>query len=227
MERMSEAILRWFNDLEVHGLFTTDTELRIVTWNRWLELHTGRTAGELIGRNLLDAWPELGKRGFGPYYRDALGGQVQVIAQALHGHLLPMRARWGHRAMPIMPQTARIAPLTEGDEVIGTITIIEDVTERTIRETELRSQIDLLDECRTSGGTVSSRYRRMARVVQRPSSSPTASLGSGVVASSGPAFTGIDRQKARTTRLDHLTISAPPTTVGIRTGSPFQRGDTS
>jgi PAS domain S-box-containing protein len=145
-DRADAAVLRWFNDLAVHGMFTTDTELRIRTWNRWLELHTGRPAGEVIGRPLLEAWPELERRGFGEYYADVLRGQVRVVSQALHGYLLPMRARGGQRALPMMPQTARIAPLTEEGAVIGTITIVEDVTGRTLREAELRSQIEALDE---------------------------------------------------------------------------------
>jgi PAS domain S-box-containing protein len=146
--RLDAAVLRWFNDLAGHGLFTTDTELRIQSWNRWLELQTGRSAREMLGQNLLDVWPELKQRGFAQYYVEALDGQVRVIAQALHGHLLSMRARRGNSAVPHMPQTARIAPLTEDGQVVGTITVIEDVSERTVREAELRNQIEALDDAR-------------------------------------------------------------------------------
>jgi PAS domain S-box-containing protein len=148
MERRDAALLRWFNDLAVQGIFTTDRDLKILSWNRWLELHTGRAAGVLVGRPLLQAWPELVERGFDQYYHEALNGQVRVVSQALHGYLLPMRGRRGNQSMPTMPQTARVAPLTEGREVIGTITIVEDVTERTVREAELRSRIDALDDAR-------------------------------------------------------------------------------
>ena len=145
---LDAAVFRWFNEVAAHGVFTTDVELRIHSWNRWLELHTGQTASEVIGRPLTEVLPELEKRGFIPYYTEALRGQVRVISQALHGHVLTMRARLGNRTMPEMPQTGRIGPLTEDDRVVGTITIIEDVTERTVRETELRSRIDQLDEAR-------------------------------------------------------------------------------
>ena len=142
---LDAAVLRWFNDLASQGVFVTDVELRIQRWNRWLEVQTGLPAAQLLGRPLAEVWPELQGRGLVNYYAAALRGQISVIAQALHGHLLPMRARPGNRAVSHMPQTARIAPLTEGGRVVGTITIIDDVTERTVREAELRNQIEALE----------------------------------------------------------------------------------
>ena len=47
-----------------------------------------------------------------------------------------------------MAQTARIAPLTDGRAVVGTITLIEDVTERVISERELRNQIAASEQAR-------------------------------------------------------------------------------
>ena len=145
---LDQAVLRWFNDIAAHGIFTTDAALRIQGWNRWLELHTGRSAAEMIGQPLMGALPELETRGFAPYYAEALRGQVRVISQALHGHLLSMRGRLGNRTLSEMPQTGRIAPLTEDGRVVGTITIIEDVSERALREADLRSRIDDLDEAK-------------------------------------------------------------------------------
>jgi signal transduction histidine kinase len=47
-----------------------------------------------------------------------------------------------------MAQSARIEPLTDGSTVIGTITLIEDVTERVISERELRNQISASEQAR-------------------------------------------------------------------------------
>jgi len=44
--------------------------------------------------------------------------------------------------MAYMPQSARIGPLRDGDTVIGTVTQIEDVSDRVGSEIELRKQID-------------------------------------------------------------------------------------
>jgi signal transduction histidine kinase len=57
----------------------------------------------------------------------------------------------GHRRyMPTstMPQRAQIAPLTAGDVVIGTITVIDDVSERVGTEHELRKQIEAQQDAR-------------------------------------------------------------------------------
>src|SRR4029077_19795163 len=45
-------------------------------------------------------------------------------------------------------QSARIEPLGEAGAIIGTITLIEDVTERVISERELRNQIAASEQAR-------------------------------------------------------------------------------
>jgi signal transduction histidine kinase/ActR/RegA family two-component response regulator len=47
-----------------------------------------------------------------------------------------------------MAQSARIAPLYADDAVVGTITVIEDVTERIVNERELRNQIAVAERAR-------------------------------------------------------------------------------
>jgi signal transduction histidine kinase/CheY-like chemotaxis protein len=91
-------------------------------------------------------WPELVARGLDHHYRDALGGQVRVVAQALHGYLFPMPRRPGDDAP--MPQSAHIAPLTADGRVVGTITVVEDVSDRMLREADLREQIEALKAAR-------------------------------------------------------------------------------
>ena len=145
---LADAMLRWFDDLAVQGIMTTDEHLRIMSWNHWLEVHSGRRATDVVGRLLTDVWPDLAARGFDQHYADALAGRVRVVAQALHGYLLPLRARVP--AFDHMPQSARIAPLVSHGAIAGTITVIDDVTERIVREDELRSQITALDAARAT-----------------------------------------------------------------------------
>ena len=134
---LNEAAVRWMNDLSAQGIFMTDAELTIRTWNQWLEAHSGRTAAEMVGRNLLDAYPDLVERGLDKYYKDVLEGQVRLLSQRLHGYLLPMMPQDDETSFTLMQQSARIAPLIEDDRVIGTITVIDDVTERIARENQL------------------------------------------------------------------------------------------
>jgi signal transduction histidine kinase/CheY-like chemotaxis protein len=136
-----KAILRWMFEFAGQGFLVTDTELNIRCCNKWLEKQSGRKEAELIDHNLFDVFPELKARGFDSYYRDALSGQGRILSHLLHKYLLPMPPSLPPTVLPQMQQSARIFPLLDEGQVIGTITIIEDVTERVIREMELNAQI--------------------------------------------------------------------------------------
>jgi signal transduction histidine kinase len=140
---LDAAMLRWMNDLAGHGILITDAELKIRAWNRWLEEHSELKASEVLGRNLLEVYTELEKRRLDRHYKWVLEGQTSVLSQRLHGHLLPLPTDTTLSGFSEMQQTARISPLLdEGGCVIGTVTVIEDVTERVARETELQEQVD-------------------------------------------------------------------------------------
>ncbi len=44
------------------GIFAVDRGKRVVLWNRFMALHSGRVAEEMIGRNLFDVFPELPRK---------------------------------------------------------------------------------------------------------------------------------------------------------------------
>jgi PAS domain S-box-containing protein len=139
---LNAAVLHWMHDLAAQGIITTDNELNVVEWNHWMEEHTGRRASEVIGRNLLELFPELIKRRLDRHYKWALEGQVRVLSQALHSYLIAMPQVSGEYFCEQMQQAVRISPLSHEGQVIGTLTIIEDVTERVARESELQAQIE-------------------------------------------------------------------------------------
>jgi hypothetical protein len=86
-------IIDWLNDHPMQGIFVTDTEFVIRGWNRWLEENTGQKAAVVLGRNVFDIFPEVVSRGLDHLYRDALSGQVVVLAQRFHRYLLKLPAR--------------------------------------------------------------------------------------------------------------------------------------
>ncbi|HEX8027911.1 MAG TPA: ATP-binding protein [Vicinamibacterales bacterium] len=141
---MSLGMLRWFEDHAGQGLFTTDRELIVRSWNHWLEAATTMAAEDVIGRPLLDVAPSLVERGLDQYYHDAIAGLPKVLSHALHRHLLPCRRANGE----LMPQSARIAPLMDGGHIVGVITLIEDVSERVTTEKQLRAQIAAAESAR-------------------------------------------------------------------------------
>ena len=135
-------MLRWMSEFSAQGLLVTDENLTVLSCNRWFEKQSEKGEKDILGRNLLEVFPELKMRGFDRYYRDALHGQSRILSHRLHKYLLPMAPSAGVAAFAQMQQSARISPLFEGDRVIGTITVIEDVTDRVAREMELKVQIE-------------------------------------------------------------------------------------
>ena len=123
------------------GIITTDEALRIRGWNRWLEVHSGKKAETVLGCDLLETFPELVNRKLDQYYKRALEGQSGVLSQRLHRFLLELPASELDATTP-MHQSVRISPLLEHGEIIGTVTVIEDVTERVRRESELQQQLE-------------------------------------------------------------------------------------
>lgn len=139
---LNAAVRHWMHDLAAQGIVTTDSELTVVEWNHWMEEHTGKRAHEVIGNNLLDLFPELIERRLDRHYQSALEGQVRVLSQALHGYLISMPVVSAEHDYAQMQQAVRISPLSHEGQIIGTLTIIEDVTERVAREAELHAQIE-------------------------------------------------------------------------------------
>ncbi|HYR89386.1 MAG TPA: HAMP domain-containing sensor histidine kinase [Terriglobia bacterium] len=129
-------IIDWLNDYAPQGIVTTDTDLIIRGWNRWLEQSTGRGAEVVVGRPLFEIFPDLVERGLDRMYRSALEGQVTVLAHRFHRYLVKLPARPEYN-LPEMQQSARIAPLVSQGRVVGTITAIDDVSERVVHESEL------------------------------------------------------------------------------------------
>lgn len=134
------AMLAWIHDHAPYGVITTDREFRIQTWNGWTEIHSGKKSNEVIGQCLFDLYPDLRARGLEKRFERALEGEISVLSTALHGHLLSMNPQARDCEYAHMQQTARIAPLAYENEIIGTIMVIEDVTEREIQASTLRRQ---------------------------------------------------------------------------------------
>jgi signal transduction histidine kinase/ActR/RegA family two-component response regulator len=141
--RLSNALVRWFAELTYQGMFATDRELRVIVWNRWMEVHSGRSAAETVGRPLAELYPDLTIRGVDQYYRDALAGRISMISYGLHKYVLSLPPTNRDLGLGQMPQSGRIGPLSDGDSVIGTVTTLEDISDRLASEGELRKQIEV------------------------------------------------------------------------------------
>ena len=142
------AAQRWFDDLADRGIIVTDTALVIRAWNSWLVTHTGMSSEEAVGRPLVVLFPTIAARRLDEHYQRALEGEVRVLAYRFHKFLIPVAktaARRQRRRGPNRPDRA----LDIVGTIVGTITIIEDVSERVMSERELRNQILVSERART------------------------------------------------------------------------------
>jgi signal transduction histidine kinase/CheY-like chemotaxis protein len=127
----------WMEEFAVLGIVQTDTDLTIRAWNRWLEEKSGLNAADLIGKNLLEVYPTLIERHMDRYYREAIAGHVARLSVRLHRYLLPMPPTDESPDFPHMLQEAWVGPIRHGDRIVGTVTLIEDVTDRVLRERDV------------------------------------------------------------------------------------------
>lgn len=144
---ISRVIAQTLEASEVQGIFATDYELRVIAWNRWMECHSGLPAGKVLGKELLELFPSLKERRLVEQYQQVLAGQVKVLADRFHRYLIPMRPV-GTKELEYMRQSACIMPLRFQDAILGTITFLEDVTERALREAEIRRYMAELQQTR-------------------------------------------------------------------------------
>jgi len=140
---VERAMLRWLQEHGDRGVFTTDAALIVRSWNRWLAAATGVSTERILGQRLFDVFPSLAERGFDQHYAEALSGQVKVLSHSLHRFILPATEK-GEQ----MPQRGQVGPLVEDERVVGTITIVEDVSERVFTERELRARIATAERAR-------------------------------------------------------------------------------
>ncbi|GAB4411829.1 MAG: hypothetical protein Kow00106_06250 [Anaerolineae bacterium] len=142
MDTFNDATLHWLSEHAPLGIFTTDTSLIVRSWNRWMERHTGKLAVDVVGQHLFDVFPDLTERQRQAFHQ-ALEGTAQVLAHRLHRYLVPIPLADPAGNLEYMQQVAQIAPLYSLGQVAGTITVLEDVTDRVVRERQLSEQLAL------------------------------------------------------------------------------------
>jgi PAS domain S-box-containing protein len=137
---LTGTILNQLDQIGDWGLLVTDANLIVTHWNRWLEQRSGLSAVDVVGRPLFEVFPDMLARRVDRYYRQALTGQTVVLSQRFHKYVIPLPAAIDVRGQTQLQQTSRIIPITEGQRVSGSLTLIEDVTERVAYEAELRTR---------------------------------------------------------------------------------------
>src|SRR5215217_3291480 len=100
------------------GIFTTDAELIVRTWDSWLAQVTGISVGTAQAQPLTLLVPEIEARGMLPRFQQVLAdGVVVVLAPALHGYLIPCAPRTSSHYFEKMQQHVTIAPLRDQEQI--------------------------------------------------------------------------------------------------------------
>src|SRR5690242_10336854 len=123
------------------GVLLTDADLNVVQVNLWLVDRLSVPMSEVVNRPLVAAFPELAERGLVAAFDLARhDSQTVKLPASLYSYFIRLPDQSGDKTGD-MPQSATIAPLFVDGQVAGTLTIIEDESQRLLSERQLRRQI--------------------------------------------------------------------------------------
>ena len=128
-------------DLLEQGVVVLDYNFVVLSWNRWMEGATRLSARAVVGKPIFKIFPELVGTDRAVALERALNGEVVVYSHRFHEYFLPLAAPPGFPEVQRMQQTVRIARRMQSGKVTGLVILIQDVTERTVREAELRGAL--------------------------------------------------------------------------------------
>lgn len=122
------------------GIVVLNRELKVTGWNRWMELHSGITSTEVIGRTLGELFPALTEGSFIRIIKSVFAfGNYASYSQKLHKYLFPLKNPHGSSArFPLMQQNCTFGPIrNENREIIAIYISVQDVTDFVVYEHKL------------------------------------------------------------------------------------------
>jgi len=122
------------------GLVILDRELKVTGWNRWMELHSGITSAEVMGRTIGEVFPPLTEGSSIRSIKSVFAfGNYASYSQKLHKYLFPMKNPHGSSArFPQMQQNCTFGPIrNENHEIIAVYISVQDVTDFVVYEHKL------------------------------------------------------------------------------------------
>lgn len=127
------------------GLVVLDHQQNIVTWNRWMEKHSGYQLHQVIGKTLLDCFPEIAGTRLQQAIDFALSHHMAaLISPALHHPVLKLyQLSKDQKTDRRMQQLINIMPI-EVNSQAGCLLQIQDMTATVRRERRLRSHANQL-----------------------------------------------------------------------------------
>jgi diguanylate cyclase (GGDEF)-like protein/PAS domain S-box-containing protein len=122
------------------GLVVLDRNLSVTSWNRWMELHSGISARNIIGQKITEFFPTLAEGSFLRIAKSVFAfGNYASYSQKLHKYLFPMKNPHGSAVLfPQMQQNCTFGPLrNDNNEIFSIYITVQDVTDFVVYEQKL------------------------------------------------------------------------------------------
>jgi diguanylate cyclase (GGDEF)-like protein len=129
------------------GIVILDTELKIQKWNRWMEIHSGIEAGDVVGKSALESFPNLDDPKFIRSCKSVFSfGNFCFFSQKLHGYLFPFKSTsYVGAEFEYMQQSCAMGPLRdENNEIKYLFIYVQDVSEVAVYEQKL-VELNMID----------------------------------------------------------------------------------
>ena len=122
------------------GIVILDRDLNVHKWNRWMEVHSGIEAEDIIGSSIVKAYPNLDNPNFKRSCKSVFSfGNFCFFSQKLHHYLFPFKVTsYFDAKFDYMQQSCAMGPLRNEDNEIQYLFIyVQDVTEVAVYEQKL------------------------------------------------------------------------------------------
>ncbi len=132
-------------DMVSAGFAVIDKEMKVYKWNRWMEIHSQISAHEIIGKSLLDFFPELNKPWFSRSCKSVFTfGNFSFISNQLHEYCFPFKIYTStDEGLDFMQQNCTLGPIRDKNNRVNYIYImIQDVTDLVASHIRLKKAIE-------------------------------------------------------------------------------------
>ncbi|MCX7875377.1 MAG: ATP-binding protein [Melioribacteraceae bacterium] len=158
---VKEQVFNWVKEQATVGLLITDDSLIVTFVNNWLFKNCPNKK-ECIGQHLFEIFPEIKEKNIDNNYRLALTGVPSILSNKLHKYLIKIPYQDYENRVQFMQQSVKISPLIQENKIVGTVTLIEDVTDRVLRESELNKLITQLYQTKNLIEESEEKFRTLA-----------------------------------------------------------------
>ncbi len=151
-----------FDSLPI-GALVINKEFKIVYWNRTLEVWTGMDKNRIVGKSLLDSFPNLNQKKYADRIKQIFtGAPSAVFSSLLHRYLIPVEGKDGS----FRSQNSTVTPMVSPSGEVFAMFFIQDVTELSARIRDFKNMRDKAIQEIKERQKVEEKLRLMAAVIE-------------------------------------------------------------